>query len=427
MSDQAARPAPGSEERRAIEHLRSPEAIRERAERVLAAGLDDRLAHFALRPDRLDEVAAYVADVTRAAYPSLDIPYHSRWNHFLAGGVNRMAEVERRLAGLDAAERARCLCDLVITSVLLDAGAGGEWRYVEAGTGLALGRSEGLAVASLHMFLDGAFSSDAGAPLRVDAGALCGMDAVRLGAGFQAGPGNALVGLDGRAELLQRLGRALQAAPHIFETGTALARPGGLFDYLVARAQDGEAGARTLPAAAILRALLEGLGPIWPGRIDIGGVNLGDVWRHPAAGGAGLDAGLVPFHKLSQWLAYSLMEPLEAAGIRVVDVDALTGLPEYRNGGLLVDLGVLVPRHDGVTGEAHDPGAEVIVEWRALTVAMLDRVADRVRAILGLGREQFPLVRVLEGGTWSAGRQIARARRVDGGPPIRIQSDGTVF
>jgi len=46
--------------------------------------------------------------------------------------------------------------------------------------------------------------------------------------------------------------------------------------------------------------------------------------------------GLVPIHKLSQWLSYSLVEPLMAAGIEVTDLDGLTGLAEYRNGGLLV-------------------------------------------------------------------------------------------
>jgi hypothetical protein len=91
------------------------------------------------------------------------------------------------------------------------------------------------------------------------------------------------------------------------------------------------------------------------------------------------------------------------------------------------DLGALVPRHEDVAGRPHAPGSEIIVAWRALTVALLDRVAERVRQGLGLTRGQLPLARVLEGGTWSAGRAIARARRVDGGPPIRIQSDGTVF
>ena len=57
--------------------------------------------------------------------------------------------------------------------------------------------------------------------------------------------------------------------------------------------------------------------------------------------GPGLTAGWMPFHKLSQWLTYSLLEPFGWAGVAVTDLDELTGLPEYRNGGLLLDTGVL--------------------------------------------------------------------------------------
>jgi hypothetical protein len=75
----------------------------------------------------------------------------------------------------------------------------------------------------------------------------------------------------------------------------------------------------------------------------------------------------------------------------------------------------------------HGPGDILIVEWRALTVALLDAVAPMVRARLDLAEEAFPLARVLEGGTWWAGRRLARERRADGGPPLRVVSDGTVF
>jgi hypothetical protein len=68
-----------------------------------------------------------------------------------------------------------------------------------------------------------------------------------------------------------------------------------------------------------------------------------------------------------------------------------------------------------------------VVEWRALTVALLDEVAALIRTRLGRSREELPLAKVLEGGTWAAGRRIAREKRVDGGPPLAIVSDGTVF
>ena len=412
----------------AIAWLRSPAAIRERCALVLAAARDDQLDHFALRSEYLEPTAAYVAETIVANYPDLVVPTHSRWRHFAVGGRDRWAGLAARLDGAPREEVARVRFDLAVTSVLLDAGAGADWRYREPASGEIHARSEGLAVASFDLFSSGMFSADPARPLRADAAGLAGVTEARLAEAFQAGPDNPLVGLEGRAALLRDLGAALEAAPSLF--GGEAPRVGALFDYLI---QD--AGPDGVGAAAILDAVLVGLGPIWPGRIALGGVNLGDVWRHPAVVTGDrtgdpigdLTGGLVPFHKLSQWLSYSLIEPLEDAGFAVTGVAALTGLPEYRNGGLLVDLGVLAPRHPRVLGETHEAGSEVVVEWRALTVALLDELAPLVRARLGKSEAEWPLSKVLEGGTWSAGRRIARERRPGGGPPISVASDGTVF
>ena len=129
----------------------------------------------------------------------------------------------------------------------------------------------------------------------------------------------------------------------------------------------------------------------------------------------------------SQWLTYSLIEPLQDAGLVVEGLDALTGLAEYRNGGLFLDLGVLTPTHAAVLEQVHRPADEVVVEWRALTVALLDVLAERLRQMLGRTAETLPLVKILEGGTWRAGREIAKTLRADGRPPLSIASDGTVF
>lgn len=384
---------------------------------VYAAAEAGALAHFALDLDRLDATADRVVETIRQDYPDLDIPFHSRWRHFDAGGVPRWRRLAARLVDLPPEEVARIRIDLAVTSVLLDAGAGDAWRYRENGASYA--RSEGLAVASFAMFAAGAFAADPGAPLRADAAALSAVRAADLARRFQVSEANPLVGLDGRAALLRRLGDALRAAPDLFGTPP---RVGNLYDHLA-----GAARAGAVPAAVVLGAVLRGLGPIWPGRLSLGGVNLGDVWRHPAVRADGPTDGLVPFHKLSQWLVYSLVEPLQAAGLRVTGLEELTGLPEYRNGGLLIDCGLLRPKAPDLLARAHPVDAEPVVEWRALTVALLDRLAERVRARLGLSAAELPLAKILQGGTWSAGRRIARERRPDGGPPLRIVSDGTVF
>jgi hypothetical protein len=399
----------------AIAELRAPRTIRARCHNVLEAGVAGRLDHFDVDLTRLPELARLTAEVTRRRYPDLRIPPHSRFAHFDAGGVARLAALEALLAGRPQAERARALIDVVVSSVLLDAGAGMAWRYREPSTELSLSRSEGLAVASLAWVARGGLSSR-GEPYHVDADGLAAVKEAALAEAFQVRANNPLVGVAGRVHLLRALADSLRAQPRIFGPE---ARIGALLDFLAAESVQG-----ALPAASILRALLVGLGGIWPGRLTLEGQPLGDVWQHPAAGGEGATRGLLPLHKLSQWLSYSLLYPLEAAGLTVVELDALTGLAEYRNGGLFVDGKALLPKHDVVLAQVHEVGSELIVEWRALTVALLDELLPLVRRELQV---EIGLPAMLEGGTWAAGRELAQTLRSDGGPPIRVESDGTVF
>ena len=403
----------------AVRWLRTPEAVRARSGMVLAAAEAGLTAHFAIDQRRLDDAAEIVARVTREHYPDLVIPLHSRWRHFAIGRRDRWRECMQKLDPVDQDELARIRFDLVIPSVLLDAGAGEGWRWREPSSGELFARSEGLALASLALFERGLLSSHRSRPLRTDAAALRALEPAALAEAFQVSADNPLAGVDGRTLLLNRLGAAIELDPERFGHP---ARLGNLYDHLRAQAQDGKLEART-----ILVTLLESLATIWPGRIELGGHNLGDVGRHPAARTDDPSSGLVPFHKLSQWLAYSLIEPLQDAGVEVIGLDALTAPAEYRNGGLLIDSGVLVPRHAAVLREAHPADSEIVVEWRALTVALVDPLADRVRAVLGLTSQQLPLANILQGGTWSAGRQLARQLREDGGPPLCMISDGTLF
>lgn len=405
----------------AVATLRSPDTIRARCRNVLEAGVRGELVWFAVDTGKLRDAARLTAELTRTRYPDLKVPAHSRFRHFEAGGVKRLAALEHALEGLSPRERARTLTDLVVVSVLLDAGAGMRWRYREPDTGCALGRSEGLAIASLNWTKSGALSKS-GQPYQVDAEGLSRVSAASLREAFQVDADNPLVGVDGRVHLLRALAQTLRERSDVFGRE---ARIGGLYDYMAARAPSGR-----LPAAAILAAVLEGLGGIWPGRLTLEGAPLGDVWQHDAAGGEGLSRGYVPFHKLSQWLCYSLLHPLRVGEVDVTDLDGLTGLAEYRNGGLFVDGGVLIPKDLRVTREEHDVAASVIVEWRALTVALLDEIAPLVRSELGFAEDDeraLPLCAVLEGGTWAAGRELAQRKRKDGGPPIQVRSDGTVF
>jgi hypothetical protein len=268
----------------------------------------------------------------------LQVPYHSRWRHFESGGpgqatINRWQILCER-AGMSGPEhreeRARIGIDLVIPSVLLDAGAGPDWRYRDPASDMMLTRSEGLGVASFDLFARGGFSAGQGDPLRADAERLARIDASTIATAFQVAQHNPLVGLEGRAGLLRRLGEVMQATPAVFGSP---ARLGNLYDYLASHAREG--------ASKRLRAAhaAGGAGPC----VARPAAAPGDLARGLLASPAAPE-GMVPFHKLTQWLTYSLLEPLEDAGLTVTGLDALTGLPEYRNGGLLYDFELMVPR-----------------------------------------------------------------------------------
>jgi hypothetical protein len=260
------------------------------------------------------------------------------------------------------------------------------------------------------MFRAGGFSTDPTKPLRVDAAGLRSMDAAMLARYFQVDEGNPIVGLDGRAALLRRLGDAM------------VVRPGELLDAAMSRAYDAH-----LQAAELLKQVLDKFSCIWPSALMVGLFPVGDAGRHPAVKTCDVTDQIVPFHKLSQWLTYSLFEPLQWAGLTVTGIDELTALPEYRNGGLLIDLGVICPRQSFDPAKPYAISSELVVEWRALTVTLLDRLLPMVRQQLGLGSE-FQLPHMLQGGTWSAGRMIARELRPPSGPsPLPILADGTVF
>ncbi len=293
--------------------------------------------------------------------------------------------------------------ELVIASVLLDAGAGERWSY-QAPSGARYARSEGLAVASYDWFAAGrarfreARSRHPRRPCR-------------------SVPGHAE---DNPLDRRRRARSVVERARPSRQLESALLREqrprlGGLSLFLLGHARDGER-----PPLKCCRRCCSALGAIWPGRETLHGENLGDVWTHPAV-------GKVPFHKLSQWLSYSLCEPLEAAGLTVTGLSELTGLAEYRNGGLFVDGGVLVPKRPRCSARRTASAPPWSSSGARSPSRLLDRTAERLRARLGLSPEQLPLARVLEGGTWRAGRALANERRPGGTPPLSVISDGTVF
>lgn len=395
--------------------LRMLGKIREQCGRLYDMAKSGKLLHFTLDESKIPAAVDATEKTIRQHYPNLNIPRHSRLRHF---GDDRVASL---LKGwhCDATEKARRLVDLVTVSVLLDAGAGLSWNYVTKDD-QTLSASEGLARGTLDMFLAGMFSSDPAFKPRVNSHALRHLSTDAFAQALQVTPRNKLVGLEGRVQLLSKLGAALEANPEIF--GSELGRPGNMVDYLL-----GKAEGKKVALQHLWQCCSEGLASIWP--VQANGLLVGDIWRHSLLKTDAPGSDLVPFHKLSQWLVYSLMDTLELVlDIQVSGAEQLTCLAEYRNGGLFMDTGVLELRDPQWKSRGEvNVGTELVVEWRALTVALVDKVAEEIRRRLGRTAENLSLSQILEGGTWRAGRELARKLRPDGSSPLSIRSDGTVF
>ncbi|KAK3357087.1 hypothetical protein B0T25DRAFT_589467 [Lasiosphaeria hispida] len=428
-----------------VKYLLSLRAIRDRANVVGEIAKAGNLAHFELREDKLDDVVNFVASVIKRDFgPDKfhTIPPHGRWQHFEVGDIPRIANLldQWKREDCDDTEVTRRLIDLFFVSVLLDAGAGDHWRYTEPETGHTYERSEGIAVASLHMFNTFTFTtSEVEAIPIVNGGGLERLEAAVLAEGFQVSDENPMLGVDSRAALLRSLGQSLLAHPEVFG---AEGRPGNLVDYLVSKTAGESANLDVLVLWDVLQTLLI---PAWPkNRTTIAGTPIGDAWplsilqrgentKSPDAAAEGIQ----PFHKLTQWLTYSLMVPFQRVlGMQWTNADSLTALAEYRNGGLFVDLGVLSLEKEtlcrgleasGGDLPLFDASDDAIVEWRAMTLVLIDKLYSKIQSRIGDG-VHLTMAQLLEAGTWKSGREIAAQRRPQTkSSPILIKSDGTVF
>lgn len=426
------------------QYLLSIPSVRERCSIVFAKALNNELNNFDTDLSKIPDLVDYLGQIIARDYGTdfASIPPHGRWQHFNANGVKRVEALVHtwEAAHVTPTEITKRLVDLFVVSVLLDAGAGNKWSYtvIDNGTDNVYNRSEGLAIASLEMFKQGTFSADANVqPHQVNMAALTALTPSVLGKGLQVSDQNPIDSLDGRAGLLKNLGEALSNTVYFGIDG----RPGNLVDFLLAHPST---NGKTVQLTTLWDALVDGLGPIWPaGRTKLDGVSLGDAWPCSSMPQDEGDwAKIVPFHKLTQWLCYSLLVPMKKyLGLIFVGEELQTGLPEYRNGGLLVDFGVLTLKPEPLkSGQEFGnsevplftPDSDVIVEWRAATVGFLDYLLDKVNAKLGLVGENkadaLSLAQLLEAGTWKAGREIAAKKRPETKePPIAILSDGTVF
>ncbi len=405
------------------ESLLCAAAVRERCGRIGELAQAGQANWFSINQGNFQRAVALVRQNCLKNYPDLKIPLHSRWRHFEMGETGLWQHYTRGFNGGNV-ELARSGIDLVFLSVLLDAGAGGQWQYQCPVTAARLSRSEGLAAASVDLFFNHVARFEPARGWIMDAECLYQLTQKKLCAAMQHSHKNPLLGVEGRLSLLHGLADVLHARR---TDGHLYSRPGNLVDECMAISKTPLGGKLSLDLTHVLVMVLKNFSTMWPGGHIHNGVNLGDCGYHSLIATEDATSGIIPFHKLSQWLTYSMIEPLKWAGIEVTDLDGLTGLPEYRNGGLFVDTGALQPLDVNLINSRLGLESEAVVEWRALTVFMLDQLAVAVRKSLQLSAKQLPLCAVLQGGTWATGRELAARLRPRAAPPFNLVTDGTVF
>lgn len=77
---------------------------------------------------------------------------------------------------------------------------------------------------------------------------------------------------------------------------------------------------------------------------------------------------------------------------------------------------------------SYEATSDVIVEWRAMTVALLDKLHELIGAHFASQGVKLSMPQMLEAGSWKAGRELAAKFRPETkSSPILIEGDGTLF
>ncbi|MBD1544772.1 DUF1688 family protein [Roseibium aggregatum] len=382
------------------DRLLTARAVRERAEAVFEAAQAGSLAHVAVDLGKLPEVVARTVAAIETGYPDFQIPPFGCWRAFEAGGHDRWSALAGA-RGFDTPEAfLRAAADLAILSHVLSVPVRDGWALNDAMTGETFSGREGLAVGVLSMFAAGSFSADPADPLRADAHALIRLEEDEIAWGLQLDRNRDGEMILSVTELLRRLGEATGLRPDLFEVDGAT-RPGYVVDRFFA-----DSANAPVELTALLEALLDGLSPMWQGGAQLDDVTLGDAWHHSTLL-QDLDApGIVPFHLPAQEMAYALVEPFAWVGVEVAGLDGLTGLANLEHAALFLDTGVLTFK-GAPDAEPDGPAAlDLAIELRALTIALIDRLATTLRQELDAPEGALPLTCIMEGGTIPAGREV---------------------
>jgi hypothetical protein len=388
----------------AATNLLSAEAVRTRCGAVLEAALAGDLDHVAADLSRLPDTVGKTVAAIEAAYPDHQIPPFGCWRFFEADEVDRWAVLAGTRNFETPSAMLRSAADLAITSHCVSVPVNSAWEWSDPVTGRAYPGRTGLGLGILSMFAAGSFSADPADPMRVDAHALIRLEGAEVAYGLQLDWNRDGDTIKAIADLLKRLGEATGMRPDLFEVDNET-RPGILADRLAVKS-DGA----PIDLSECLAELQNGLSPMWAGGAALGDVVLGDAFHHSALLQGEAGAGIVPFHLVPQEIAYALVEPFAWAGLETSALDSLTGLANLEHALLFLDAGAMSLKQGPGSVLEGQEALDRAIELRAVSVALMDRIADALRQELDAPSEALPLTCIMEGGTVRAGKKITSER-----------------
>lgn len=379
----------------------APGEIRDRAHRVLQSAEDGKLRHVSVDLARLDAARALVMAAIEAAYPDMQIPPYGLWRDLEAGGIDRWGALAGARGFEGPMEMLASAADLAIVASIMRTRHPVGWVFQETTTGETAQGKQAAALAAFAMFAAGSFSADPMDPFRVDAQALIRMDRQEIAQGLQWDLEADAEFIAALQDHLKRFGEAMALRPDLFATGMTT-RPGLLATRLAEAAS--EAGEEGVAAPDLIDDLLSALAPVWQGGAFAKDVGLGDCFSLSSAMDA-LPDTIMPFQLPAQDIVYSLVEPLAWAGFALDGLDLLTAPGDLEHVALFARTGVLTV-DAGTTGLDETQAQDRAIEVRAVTMALVDRLADQIRQDLDVTGDHLPLTCILEGGTHRAGKKI---------------------
>lgn len=375
-----------------------PQEVRRRAHAFLDMGIAGKLNHVGLDLTKLDDALGLVLETTKEIYPDFQIPPYGIWRAFETGGIDRWSAMASAREFETAQEMLLAAADLALLALFMKTRRPGNWVFEDPMTSSKVAGDDALALAAFHMFASGSFSGEMTDPYRVDAETLVRLDLNELTSGLQWDRDADQELLGAMQAHLKRFGEAMALRPDLFSEGK-LTRPGVLALRLA-----GEAGAG-IDASKLLDNLLETFAPVWDGGAKAGDVGLGDSFDYTGKS-AGSETTTVPFHLCAQEMVYSLLEPFAWAGFEVTGLEDLTPPSDLAHAALFVQTGVLAISSENDEALPEETKTDRMVELRALSAALADKLADRLRSELDVSADQVPLTCILEGGTSRAGLRI---------------------